>query len=176
MVNNGTQYEAYEKILRKALVTDYISLGFIALCVIGIIVFFLWLYRGDKKYAQEFPNFENSKESKRDKKVYIVSLIFLGLIFIGSTFATVNSIIRINHDITNQAYVLVDQTFTVVETEWWGRWNDTTYTIEYETNGVKVEIHPELQFWDLPAGEHENMAFVYAKESEIILDLKHLDP
>lgn len=171
MTDYVMKYDQYESFLKKSLFTDYVLLFFALLAIIGMVVFALWWRHCEKKDALKQQNSNSSPESKIDKKIYVISAILILAVTIGAVSSVVDSIIKTSHDIKNQAYVFVDENFIVSETEWWGRWNDTTYTIEFEKNGVKTKIHPNLKFWDLPPGEYHDTIFVYSLESEIILEV-----
>ena len=158
-------YEKYEQKLRESLIWDYALLIFVTIIVIGLILFAIWWYIGEKNDTKK------SQRNIKEKIPVIISAIMLFLIIVGTADTLISGITKKTYDINNKAYVVVAEDFIVRQEDWWGRWNNDTYTIEYKKNGELMTIHPDLKNIDLSEGEHSNLIFVYSLKSEIILDV-----
>lgn len=171
MIDLTKNYSKYESQLKSVRITDYISLGFLIVVCIIVIILLVWWYRSEKDEQESFKNSKENKDTIINKKQLIFCIVFLSFAAIGFAHSTIKSIINITYDINNSAYVIVTEEFTVTETDWYGRWNSTTYTIEYERDGEKIEINPNLKYWDLSSGKYTNTVLVYSLKSEIVLDV-----
>lgn len=162
-MNLNDRYADYEHILKESLTGDYIALAFVALVIVGGVLFILW-WRHDKDDT------EHSEDSKVSKWVWIFGGGLLVVALIGAVSTSVISIVRKNIDIQNRSYVVIDESFTVTEQHWWRGTKDTC-TITFEQDDTTVEINPESKPEALSVGWHNDVILVYALQSEMIVDV-----
>lgn len=170
-MNLGDKYAEYSEIVSKSLTWDWVLLGILIVLALGVIGFFIWWrmdINQDTKYAF---NEKLLAEAKTDNLKWYIFAGILSILLSLALTSTVKDIHEAKQDIKNEAYVIIDSPFTVSEQEWWGRWNRTTYSINFEKDGSPAEISPDLRDIDLPSGHHTDKVLVYAEKSEIIVDI-----
>ncbi|MBQ8752248.1 MAG: hypothetical protein IJZ13_03995 [Clostridia bacterium] len=166
-----SKYADYESIVKTTLLFHWIALFFFAALLVGTLAAVVWCHWEEIRAWMDPKATEKPKITRSTGVKWIVSVLLLGSVSIGGICGIAGAIADATHDLNNNDYVVISNGFTVIEEDWWGRWNSTTYVVRFTKDGKIEEISPDLKQAVLTPGEYTNTVLVYARRSEIVVDV-----
>lgn len=173
--------DLYKSLLEKSLtITTVCIVGLLILAVALAFVFVYWR----KTIVSDFGSKRKAKQKKKGKRKnpkvlnmveWYVALVVVTVAFLFALTSGVQYIKNLRYDITNEAFVLHDDGYSVIITSEPVGKNSyaTRYYLSFD-NGVEViEIAAPYATYSefLQEGMHDDVAFVYSEKSEKLLDM-----
>lgn len=166
MCDVSNKYAVYGEILSGEIYKTIVFVGLILL-VIAVAAIFL------ARWRRSIWNDETGDEQSKSKREWWASVIALAIISIGALLHFSVHLANIAYDLNHQAYVVLDDKFTITRMGPIGKGSKATYSIEFKQDGRSVEITPDWReyYYTLESGVYTDTVLVYSQKSEIVVDM-----